>query len=71
MWQNKDLYSDTNRIIYEDRENNEETVALIIDQGFKKCILGYCQLSEIILTVKLKGKSFNISIIIGYAEKEI
>lgn len=30
----------------------------------KICILGYCQLSERILVVKLNGKPFNISIIL-------
>lgn len=33
----------------------------------KKCLLGYCQLSGIILLVKLQGNLFNIFIIVVYS----
>lgn len=36
----------------------------------KKCLLGYCQLSEIILLVKLQGNLFNLFIIVVYALTE-
>lgn len=48
---------------------NESRVGLILDQHLKKRILEYCQLSEIILVVKLKGEPFNISVIVAYAQQ--
>lgn len=57
-----DFVSDNHKFIHADGEKNVKGVALTLDQDLKKCILEYCQLSERILVVKLKGKAFNISI---------
>lgn len=40
---------------------------LILDQKVKKCVLGYSQLSDKILLAKLKGKPFNIPIVVVYS----
>lgn len=47
---------------------NERGVGLILDEDMKECVLGFCHLSERIHVLKLKGKSFYISIVV-YAPK--
>lgn len=63
---NRDFVSNENRVIYAGGEKNDKGVGLILDKTFKEYVLGYYQLSERILVVKLKRKSFNTSIIIVY-----
>lgn len=54
---------------YAGGEKNERGTGLILNQNMKKSILGYCHLSKAILLVKLKGKTFNISITVVSATK--
>lgn len=37
--------SDTHRIKHADKENNEKSVELILDNDMKRCVLRYCQIS--------------------------
>lgn len=53
-------------IIYVSGEKNERRVGFILDQDMKKCVLGYYQVPERTLVVKLKGKSFKIYSIVVY-----
>lgn len=48
-------------------KKNERGVCLILDNDIKKCVLAYCQFSGRIYFVKLKGKHFNIAVIVAYA----
>lgn len=52
------------RIIRAGGARNERGVGFILDQDMKKWFLGYYQLFARILTFKLKGKHFNITIIV-------
>lgn len=62
-----EFISDKHGIIYESRLKNERGAGLILDKCMKKCTLGYCQLSERIIGVKLKGKPFKLPIIVAYS----
>ncbi|MGX9987587.1 reverse transcriptase domain-containing protein [Soonwooa purpurea] len=67
-WRNNgDFITENHRIIYSGGERNEKGVGLILDRHHMRCVLGYCQLSERILIVKLRGTPFNIAIIVVYA----
>lgn len=54
---NTESYAQVERVI-------ERGVGFILDQDMKKWFLGYYQLFARILTFKLKGKHFNITIIV-------
>lgn len=56
--------SDESRVIYSDGQKYERGVGIIQDKEKSKCAMGYWQLSDRVLLVKLRGRPFNISIII-------
>ena len=64
---NGDIKSDEHRMIYSGGDKHERGVGLILDSERSKCVLGFWQVSDRVLLVKLKGKPFNISIIVVYA----
>lgn len=49
------------------RRRGDRGVGLILAQDMKKCVQGCCQLSDMILIVKLKLEPFNISVVGEYA----
>lgn len=61
---NRDFLSDESRVIYSDGQKYERGVGIILDKEKSKCAMGYWQLSDRVLLVKLRGRPFNISIII-------
>lgn len=50
-----------------DEEKNEKDVDLMLDNGMRKRLLGYCQIPDRILLVKLKWKPIRIAINVLYA----
>ncbi|MCH9665805.1 MAG: hypothetical protein K0U41_08180 [Gammaproteobacteria bacterium] len=67
-WSNNgEVFSEEHRMIYSGGEHHERGVGLILDKERSKCVLGYWQLSDRVLLVKLRGKPFNISLIVVYA----
>ena len=67
-WQsNGDFMIDNFKMIYAGGDKNEKGVGLLLDNNKAKCVLGYWNVNEGVLLVKLQGHPFNISIIVVYA----
>lgn len=64
---NTDFVIDKHACIYAGKEKNERTGGLILDEHMKKWRLWYDHLSKRIFVFKLKGKLFNITVIMTYA----
>lgn len=54
-------------VVHSGREKNERSGGLILGNNITTCVLDYYQILDRILLVKLKGKHFNIAIIVVYA----
>lgn len=63
-WANNEDFLNISHCHYASVEKNERGVQLILDKDLKECFLGY----DRIILIKLKGKSFNISVIVVYVQ---
>jgi len=54
-------------MIYAGGDKHEKGARLLLDNNMAKCMLGYWNVNERVLLVKLQGHPFNISFIVVYA----
>ena len=64
---NGDFMIENFKMIYAGGDKHEKGVGLLLDSNMAKCMLGYWNVNERVLLVKLQGHPFNISIIVVYA----
>ena len=67
MKNNGDIKCDEHRLIYSGGNTHTRGVGILLDKESAKCVERYWQLSERVMLVKIKGKPFNLSIIVVYA----
>ena len=65
---NGNFMIDDFKMIYSRGDKHERGVGLLLDQYISKCVLGYWTVSDRVLLVKIQGNSFNIAIIVVYAQ---
>ena len=58
---------DNYTVLYSGGDRHARGVGMLIDQTTAKSILGYWQISDRVMLIKLKGQPFNISVIQVYA----
>lgn len=61
-----DFISNTLELIHASEEKSERDVGLILDNDIRKYVLGYRQISDRTMLVKLKGMPFNIAVSVVY-----
>ena len=61
------LNEEGEEMIYSGGSKHENGVAILLDKETTKSLLGFCQISERVMIVKLKGNPFNINVIQVYA----
>lgn len=59
--------TDNYTVVYSGGDRHERGVGMLIDQSTAKSILGFWQISDRIMLIKLKGQPFNIAVIQVYA----
>ena len=61
------LIEEGEQMIYSGGSKHENGVAILLDKETSKSLLGFCQISERVIMLKLKGKPFNMNVIQCYA----